>query len=104
MLRSPRFFAPGLASVCAVLFAFTIVTVSCFPGCANNPVNTAQTLDQKAYAVDMQGKMRVMQPKDPSMAAMKRRARAVPRGTVFFMNNGRLYMMQGSRSLFETNF
>jgi len=60
--------------------------------------------EQKAYAVDMQGKMRVMQPKDPSMAAMKRRARAVPRGTVFFMNNGRLYMMQGSRSLFETNF
>jgi len=37
--------------VCAVLFAFTIVTVSCFPGCATNPVNTAQTLDQKAYAV-----------------------------------------------------
>ena len=54
--------------------------------------------------VDMQGQMRVMQPKDPSMAAMKRRARAVPRGTVFFMNDGRLYMMQGSRSLFETGF
>jgi hypothetical protein len=38
------------------------------------------------------------------MATIKRRARAVPRGMVFFMNNGRLYMMQGSRSLFETNF
>jgi hypothetical protein len=60
--------------------------------------------EQKAYVVDMQGKMRMMQPKDPNMATMKRRARAVPRGMVFFMNNGRLYMMQGSRSLFETNF
>jgi hypothetical protein len=60
--------------------------------------------EQKAYVVDMQGKMRIMQPKDPNMATMKRRARAVPRGMVFFMNNGRLYMMQGSRSLFETNF
>jgi hypothetical protein len=58
----------------------------------------------KAYVVDMQGKMKVMQPRDPSMAALKRRAKPVPRGMVFFMNNGQLYMMQGSRSLFETNF
>ena len=63
-----------------------------------------QLQEQKAYVVDMQGNMRIMQPKDPNMSTMKRRARAVPRGTVFFMNNGRLYMMQGSRSLFETNF
>jgi hypothetical protein len=60
--------------------------------------------EQKAYVVDMQGKMRMMQPKHPNMAAMKRRARPVPRGMVFFMNNGRLFMMQGSRSLFESNF
>ena len=58
----------------------------------------------KAYVVDMQGKMKVMQPKDLGMAMMKKRAKPVPKGMVFFMNNGQLYMMQGNRSLFETNF
>jgi hypothetical protein len=58
----------------------------------------------KAYVVDMQGKMKVMQPKDQGMAMMKKRAKPVPKGVVFFMNNGQLYMMQGNRSLFETNF
>jgi len=58
----------------------------------------------KAYVVDMQGEMKVMQPKDPGMALMKKRAKPVPRSMVFFMNNGQLYMMQGNRSLFETNF
>jgi hypothetical protein len=58
----------------------------------------------KAYVVDMQGKMKVMQPKDQGMAMMKKRAKPVPKGMVFFMNNGQLYMMQGNRSLFETNF
>ena len=54
--------------------------------------------------VDMQGKMKVMQPKEQGMAMMKKRAKPVPKGMVFFMNNGQLYMMQGNRSLFETNF
>jgi hypothetical protein len=58
----------------------------------------------KAYVVDMQGKMKVMQPRDPGMAALKKRAKPVHRGTVFFMSNGQFYMMQGGRSLFETNF
>ena len=58
----------------------------------------------KAYVVDMQGNMKVMQPKDQGMAMMKKRARPVPKGMVFFMNNGQLYMMKGNRSLFETNF
>jgi hypothetical protein len=38
------------------------------------------------------------------MAVMKKRAKPVPKRMVFFMNNGQLYMMQGKRSLFETNF
>ena len=58
----------------------------------------------KAYVVDMQGNMKMMQPKDQGMAMMKKRAEPVPKGMVFFMNSGRLYMMQGNRSLFETNF
>jgi hypothetical protein len=86
-------------ALCAVTIPFALAT----PASAQRG-EPWQLQEQKAYVVDMQGKMRVMQPKDPNMTAMKRRARAVPRGTVFFMNDGRLYMMQGSRSLFETNF
>ena len=54
-----------------------------------------------AHVVDMQGKMKVMQPSDKTMAMLKKRARPVPKGMIFFMNNGQLYMMQGSKSLFD---
>jgi hypothetical protein len=86
-------------AVCAVTIPFALA----MPASAQRG-EPWQLQEQKAYAVDMQGNMKILQPKDPNMTAMKRRARAVPRGMVFFMNNGRLYMMQGSRSLFETNF
>jgi hypothetical protein len=46
----------------------------------------------------------VRQASDKPMMMMKRRAKPVLKGMVLFMNNGQLYMMQGSRSLFETNF
>jgi hypothetical protein len=57
-----------------------------------------------AYVVGMDGAMKVMQPRDPSMAALKKHAKPVPRGMMFFMDNGRVYMMQGSRGVFESNF
>jgi len=73
MLRSHRFFMPGFASVFAVMFAFTLVTVSCIPGCKMNPVSTAQTLDQKAYAV--YGTFVVM---EESAAGLKRDPNVAP--------------------------
>jgi len=54
-----------------------------------------------AHVVDMQGNMKVMKPSDKTMAILKKRAKPVPKGTVFFMNNGQLYMTQGSKSLFD---
>jgi hypothetical protein len=54
-----------------------------------------------AHVVDMQGNMKVMKPSDRTMATLKKRAKPVPRGTVFFMNAGQLYMTQGSKSLFD---
>lgn len=50
--------------------------------------------ERNAYVLDMQGKMWSTRVGDKGMATMMRTARAVPRGTVFFTNNGRLYMAQ----------
>jgi hypothetical protein len=48
--------------------------------------------ERNAYVLDMQGKMWSTRVGDKGMTMMMRRAQAVPRGTVFFTNNGRLYM------------
>ena len=75
-------------TLCAATIAFA-VTTSAFA----QQVDPWNLQEGKTYVVDMQGKMKV-----------KKRAKPVPKGMVFFMNNGQLYMMQGNRSLFETNF
>jgi len=85
--------------LCATTIAFAVAT-SAFA----QQGDRWDLQEGKAYVVDMQGNMKVMQPKEQGMAMMKKRARPVPKGMVFFMNNGQLYMMQGRRSLFETNF
>ena len=51
--------------------------------------------DRNAYVMDMQGKMWSTRVGDKGMAMMMRKAKAVPRGTTFFTNNGRLYMASG---------
>jgi hypothetical protein len=48
--------------------------------------------ERNAYVLDMQGKMWSTRIGDKGMSMIMRHARAVPRGTVFFTNNGRLYM------------
>ena len=49
--------------------------------------------ERNAYVLDMQGKMWSTQKIGPKgWAMMTRSAKAVPRGTVFFMRDGRLMM------------
>jgi hypothetical protein len=49
--------------------------------------------ERNAYVLDMQGKMWSTQKIGPQgWAMMSRSAKAVPRGTVFFMRDGRLMM------------
>ena len=48
--------------------------------------------ERNAYVVDMQNKMWSTRVSDKGMNWMMRRAKQVPRGTVFFMANGRLMM------------
>jgi hypothetical protein len=52
-----------------------------------------------AYAVTPDGKMMTMGMSGHGMTMMMPHAKKVPRGTVFFMNNGVLYMM--SRGAFD---
>ena len=48
--------------------------------------------ERNAYVLDMQGKMWSTRASGKGWAMMTKSARAVPKGTVFFMNNGQLYM------------
>ncbi len=51
--------------------------------------------ERNAYVLDMQGKMWSTRASAKGWTMMTRTARAVPKGTVFFMNNGQLYMARG---------
>ncbi len=55
--------------------------------------------DRNAYVLDMQGKMWSKPMTTPQWNMAVKNARAIPRGTVFFMNNGQLYM--ASRGMFD---
>ena len=52
--------------------------------------------DRNAYVLDMQNKMwSTGRVSERGWAMMTRKAKTVPRGTTFFMRDGRLYMASG---------
>ena len=55
--------------------------------------------ERNAYVFDMQGKMWSTRMTTDAWTMAVKNARAVPRGTVLFTNNGRLYMT--SRGMFD---
>ena len=55
----------------------------------NNPWDMR---DRTAYVVMLDGTMKSMDITDKGMGMLMRRAKKVARGTVFFVNNGQLYM------------
>jgi hypothetical protein len=56
--------------------------------------------ERSAYVLMMDGTMKVMSISDKGMTMLMKRAKLVPRGTVIFMNNGKLYMTS-DRSMFD---
>ena len=52
--------------------------------------------DRTAYVVTMDGSMKTMAITDKGMAMLMKKAKKVPRGMVFFMNNGQLYMVNAA--------
>ena len=81
-----------------VLFAAATLLAMATPALAQE-TSPWDLRDRNAYVLDMQNKMWSTRVSDRGMGMMMRNARAVPRGTVFFMNNGRLYM--SSRGMFD---
>jgi len=63
----------------------------------NNPWDMR---DRTAYVVMLDGTMKSMDITDKGMGMLMRRAKRVPRGTVFFMSNGQLYMASAA-SMFD---
>ena len=53
--------------------------------------------DRSAYIVMMDGKMMRMSVGDKGMAMLMKTARKVPRGTVFVMSGGQLYMVNAAK-------
>jgi hypothetical protein len=80
------------------LYAAVTVLVMATPAMAQE-TSPWDLRDRNAYVMDMQGKMWSQRVSDRGMGMMMRNARAVPRGTVFFMNNGKLYM--AARGMFD---
>jgi len=52
--------------------------------------------ERSAYVLMMDGSMKVMQISDKGMTMLMKKAKLLPRGTVIFMNNGKLYMASGA--------
>ncbi len=80
------------------LYAAATVLVMATPAMAQD-VSPWDLRDRNAYVMDMQGKMWSTQVSDKAMGMMMRNARAVPRGSVLFQSNGKLYM--ASRGMFD---
>ena len=80
------------------LYAAATVLVMATPAMAQE-TSPWDLRERNAYVMDMQGKMWSTRVSDRGMSMMMRNARAVPRGTVFFQTNGKLYM--ASRGMFD---
>jgi hypothetical protein len=84
-------------------YAAALVAVVATPAMAQEttPWNLAE---RNAYVLDMQGKMWSMRVGERSAAMMMKKAKALPRGTVIWQSNGRLYMARAGLWDREGNF
>lgn len=89
-----------MSTFTTTLAAAGIAALLATPSFAQQPTSW-ELQEGKAHVVDMEGKMKVMQPKDKTMETLKKRAKPVPKGTIFFMNNGQLYQAPANKSLFD---
>jgi hypothetical protein len=85
-------------SALKTLYATATLLALASPAMAQGP-EAWDLRDRNAYVLDMQGKMWSKQMNTTQWNMAVKNARAVPKGTVLFMNNGRLYMT--SRGMFD---
>ena len=79
--------AARLKLLAAAATAFVMTT----PAFAQD-IGSWDVAERSAYVLDAKGKLWSMRMNDRGSAMIMRNARAVPRGTVLFMNRGQLYM------------
>ena len=72
--------------------AAAVVAVMATPAMAQGETSPWNLAERNAYVMDMQGKMWSTRVSDRGMTMMMRNAKALPRGTVIWQSNGRLYM------------
>ena len=79
----------------ARMYAFSaaaLAAVMATPAIAQGESSPWNLAERNAYVMDMQGKMWSTRVSDRGMVMMMRNAKALPRGTVIWQSNGRLYM------------
>jgi hypothetical protein len=57
--------------------------------------------ERTAYVVMMDGKAMTMRLNEKSVSLLMRSAKPVPRGTAFIMSNGKLYMVNARKMMFD---
>jgi hypothetical protein len=86
------------------LCAAAILAAMASPALAQGETAPWNLAERNAYVLDMQGKMWSMRVGEKSAAMMMRKAKALPRGTVIWQSNGRLYMARAGLWDREGNF
>jgi hypothetical protein len=80
-----------MAALSKLLTAAATAIVIASPAAAQD-VGSWDLAERSAYVLDAKGKLWSMRMNDRGSAMIMRNAKAVPRGTVLFMSQGKLYM------------
>ena len=73
------------------------MTVAYMTGAVAQNLEPWDIRDRSAYVVMMDGSMKVVRLGDKGMSMLMKNAKKVPRGTVFVMSGGNLYMVNAGK-------
>ena len=73
------------------------MTVAYMTGAVAQNLEPWDIRDRSAYVVMMDGSMKVVRLGDKGMSMLMKNAKKVPRGTVFVMSGGSLYMVNAGK-------
>jgi hypothetical protein len=73
------------------------MSIALLSGAAAQNLEPWDIREHTAYVITMDGKMMRMTMSDKAMATLMKGAKRVPRGTVFVMSGGQLYMVNAAK-------
>ena len=77
------------------------ISLSLLTGALAQNVEPWDLRERNAYVVMLDGKTMVMRLNDRAVGLLMKSAKPVPRGTAFIMSNGRLYMVNARKMMFD---